>query len=132
MIDTAWDRLTAKLSSAILGFVRGDTLILRNDRRGVQLAHVVDTVYSESVEKNLRPEQEQRLTEIGWLPPNPPGNFSYYHEISVPVSSAEAQRLARLLVQTLREIHGVDSPAELAVEAWNDETGQSLSFTIPA
>jgi len=39
--------------------------------------------------------------------------------------------LARLLVQTLREIHSVDSPTALVAEGWNDETGQPLSFTIP-
>jgi hypothetical protein len=87
-------------------------------------------VHGEAVSNELRPEQERRLTELGWLPPSPPGRPGYYQRIPVPVSAAEAQRLARLLVQTLREIHGVDSPAELTVEAWNDETGQSLPFTI--
>jgi hypothetical protein len=132
MSDTAWDQLTTKLSAAILSFVRGDTLILRKDRwRGVQLAHVVDAVHGESVANELRPEQERRLTELGWLPPDPPGRLDYYQRIPVPVSAAEAQRSARLLVQTLREIHGVENPAELTVEAWNDETGQPLPFTIP-
>jgi hypothetical protein len=131
MSDTAWDQLTTKLSAAILSFVRGDTLILVKDRRAVQLAHVVSAVHSESVDTALRPEQERRLTELGWLPPRPPGRPSYYQRIPVPVSAAEAQRLARLLVTTLREIHGMDSPAELTAQAWNDESGQPLSFTIP-
>jgi hypothetical protein len=80
----------------------------------------------------VTPEQERRLTELGWLAPNPPRRLDYYRQISAPISEAEAQRLARLLVQTLREIHGVDKPAELTAEAWNDETGKPLAFTIPA
>src|SRR5262249_17729711 len=108
MSDAAWAELTTKLSSVILAFVRGDTLILRKDRqRYVQVAHVVDAVHAEAVSNEFLPpqqrlstEQEQRLTELGWLPPEPPRKLNYYHEISVPASGAEAQRLARLLVQT--------------------------------
>lgn len=140
MSDTGWYQLTAKLSSVVFGLVPRDTLILHKERRRyVQLAHVGSAVHAETVSNKFLPadqrlsaEQERRLTELGWLLPEPPGNLNYYHEISVPVSVAEAQRLARLLVQTLREIHGVDSPAELVTEGWNDQTGQPLSFTIPA
>jgi hypothetical protein len=76
----------------------------------------------------LSPEEERKLAELGWQPPKPKATFNYWYRLSLPASTADQDAFVRRLIDTLRDVHGIDDPAALSVEGWNDETRQPIPF----
>jgi hypothetical protein len=83
--DPAWDRFACALSATIAAFVLGDTLILRQGRRFVQVAHgrielLAEAVTNETLpaDEKLSAAQERQLTESGWHLPSPSTTDNYW------------------------------------------------------
>jgi hypothetical protein len=134
--EDPWGRFVDRLTIRFQDLARGDTVILSRGVHHVQLTCLVDVVHAEAVsdaglppDQQLTVRQKDALTSLGWRPPTPVGDVNYWYEILAPPAPSDSQRLAGLFVGTLRDVYGVESPGELEVEAWNDETGQPVDVT---
>ncbi|GIJ70985.1 DUF6301 family protein [Virgisporangium ochraceum] len=66
--------------------------------------------------RQLTPDQRQRLTALGWEPPDGAANWTRHLEW--PARWDGYHRLADLTVATLRDVHGTRSPADLVLGGW--------------
>jgi hypothetical protein len=131
----SWDELAAAVAARIPVLRDGDTLILEHDGRYVQFRQAPDALYAEAVanrylppERQVGPDAEADLGQLGWHRPTPPGHHNWWRELPWPARSQEARELADALVATLRRVYAVASPDQLGVEAFNAETGQPWTF----
>jgi hypothetical protein len=126
----SWDELEGRLASALAKMAVESFLILSlpsdevGQRAYVQFAHWGEAdgssagLRAEAVgnthlpaTRHLTPAQTERLAGLGWRSPGPDeasGNF--VAEWTMPAPFAE---VAALVSRTLREVYGVDSPAQL-------------------
>jgi hypothetical protein len=127
MTADPWEELAAELAALFPPLRNGDTLILSGEERYVQLRQMPSLLRAEAVantflstERQLSPEAERRLAQLGWRPPDPPWVKNWSRDIAWPLRTRDADDLARLLVGTLRDVFEVPHPTQLEETAFND------------
>ncbi|GII24114.1 TY-Chap domain-containing protein [Planosporangium mesophilum] len=138
MTDESWEGLAAALAAKIPYLRDQDTLILESDDRYVQFQQAPAALHVEAVannalpaERQIRPDAEQRLAQLGWNAPTPPGQHNWWRKLAWPPGAAESRELADVLVTTLREVYEVPSPQQLSHQAFNAGTSEKLDFGVP-
>jgi hypothetical protein len=87
--------------------------------RFVQVLTYDDNLYLESVadefldEEPLTADDHRRLLDLGWDPPAENATPNWHHRADEPVDVVVA---ADLLIRTLVEVHGLETPTELEIE----------------
>jgi hypothetical protein len=131
--DGDWDRFAAALT-AELADLEPDHVMILSDRVvgdsfvqfiqfGEQTAPYLgaETISDQfrDEDRPLTTEQRRRLTGLGWdePPPDPtPGNeANWSHYLRWPARWSAYRRLADLAVATLRDVHGIRTPADLVL-----------------
>jgi hypothetical protein len=121
MLETtrSWPEFTRTLGATLPFLDDGDTLIFSYEGSYAQCQMAEVWLHAEVVsnhhlppEHQLSAEQEEQLRAMGWLPPDPPGNFNWHVKVPVPfpmpMSDDEAVRLAEMMVSALRDVYGID------------------------
>ena len=123
--EASWEQLTGSLAARLPRLRDGDTIILRSGPFFTQLGQGPDFLRVEAASSETLPadarltaEQEQRLRELGWQPPDPPLDPNWLVEQRWPLSGATATRLASMIVGALRDVYGLDA-ARIEEKAFN-------------
>lgn len=126
MSSGGWESLTNELARGIAALADGDTIILRNDVYFTQMQQGPSWLTIEAVSNEFLPlqrqigtEQQQRLAQMGWEPPQPPGRLNWWKTYSWPLPSSEARQAASLLTSTLRDVFGAYEVGTITKERFN-------------
>lgn len=122
----SWQELTQTLGARLPRLDDGDSLILEHGDFYAQCQMAEDWLHADVVsnhhlppEHQLSAEQEERLRAMGWLPPDPPGNFNWHVKVPVPMSDDDGARVAEMMVGALRDVFGIDRADLLKGRAFN-------------
>ncbi len=153
----AWIQLGGRLTSALTGLVRGETLIIElpsafdeDELSGatpyLQFASYGDDLVRGEVSSNhvlderhqLSDAQSQALLELGWAaPPSDVGNLGDNESANfwIDAQASELAELAGTSVATIRDLFGIPHPSFLIASGPNGELGgaaESLGLPRPA
>ncbi len=127
MSVSSWQELNDRLAARLPQLTEGDVIILGSGRRYTQLMQRRAGLTLEAVsnsglppEQQLGAEQESRLREKGWQPPDKPLRLNWWHDVHQwPLHSRDATRIAELMVSTLRDVYDVTEPGDVEESAFN-------------
>jgi hypothetical protein len=133
-----WSRFAERLSRRLVVLADADTFIFADadvPRRFAQLQQTPIVLMLE-VSSNvvlpagatLTPEEEERLRDLGWFPPDLPNWSNWYLHLNWPLSTDAAGNAARLVVASLRDVLGVAEPDDLGITGFNAATAEKLVF----
>jgi hypothetical protein len=122
--DMSWEQFEGRLSAVLGRMAAGSFLILSSRADGeivyyVQFAQGGRGGFRAEAESNnflagrwsLSPAQEEQLAQLGWQCPMPgDSDLNFMRQWPTPAPYAE---IARLAVRSLREVYGIERPAEL-------------------
>lgn len=135
MDSDEWSRYTVALATGLGSLSPGDTVILQVGRHYAQFASLPGRVRAEvsgnranAAAPLLTDEQITRLRALGWRDPVPEYGRNHWCELPAPLSEADAQQLATMIVQALHDVLGYATPASVMYKAWNDATGEDLTL----
>ncbi len=133
MSERPWEQLAGDLAAQLPRLRNADTVILRHGEQLVQVQQFPTVLHAEAAsneflppDQALTPDAEQKLRELGWNEPTPPGYLNWWHETRWPLSSAASKAIAQRLLATLRDVYGAPSPLELTYQAF---TAEPLTLT---
>src|SRR5450759_2481848 len=122
--DMSWEQFEGRLA-AVLGRMAAGSFLILSSRAGDEVVYYVQFAqggrggFRAEAESNnflagrwaLSPAQEEQLAGLGWQCPTP-GNtdLNFMRQWPTPAPYAE---IARLAVRSLREVYGIERPAEL-------------------
>jgi hypothetical protein len=127
----AWEALAARLALVLTRLEAGEFLILHAGSYYVQCYQEPALLHVEAL--GNRPgfppvptdaAGEQRLRDLGWLPPEAPGE-NWTARMAFPASNRQARRLADRMLVTLREVYHAEDVGGLRYEAHHSQTGES-------
>ncbi|KUL25807.1 TY-Chap domain-containing protein [Actinoplanes awajinensis] len=122
MSAASWEDLTARLRARLPGLQTMEVISLKAaGNRYTQLIQrptglTLEATANEFLppDGRLTPEQEKRLRDKGWLPPDPPGRNNWWYDIDrLPLSDVDTARVVDLMVCTLRDVYLVAGPADV-------------------
>ncbi len=127
MSASSWAELTEQLAARLPQLHDGDVISLKGADRYTQLIQRETGLTLEAVsnrflppERHLTAEQEQELENKGWQPPNPPRRNNWWHEVEQwPLHSRDADRIAELMVSTLRDVYEVSGSSDVVERTFN-------------
>ena len=127
MSGRSWEQLRDDLATRLPRLADGDVIILGQGRRYTQLMQRRNGLSVEAVsnhglppEEQLGAEQENRLREKGWQPPNRPLRLNWWYDVDQwPLHSSDAARVADLMVSTLRDVYDVTEPDAVEDSSFN-------------
>lgn len=130
MNQQSWGRFQQRLAARLFRLIDGDTLILQYGSRYTQLQQGPSSIRVEAVSNhNLPPaeqltaEQQERLRDMGWQPPNPPLDHNWGVDQDWPLSGRTATHLVEMMVGTLRDVYHADDLGRIEVDAFNAFAG---------
>jgi hypothetical protein len=121
----SWPVLERRLAKALAAMPPETFLILKTSSKEpeyyVQFAHGTDVFRAEAVASGnlpssspLRREQADRIHELGWAFPDAAAtNRNAFLDYSVPPPAPD---IARLAIETLQSVYGVEDPSDLRVQ----------------
>lgn len=140
--DGDWDRFAAVLTAELADLEPDHVMILTDRLVGDSFVQVMQFgefggpyVCAETISDQVRdddrpltPEQRRQLASLGWdePPPDPtPGNEANWSvALRWPARWSQYRRLAGMAVATLRDVHGIRTPADLVLGGWGyDQRG---------
>ncbi|GIF96986.1 TY-Chap domain-containing protein [Catellatospora citrea] len=132
-----WTDFAGRLRRDLADLADEDIVILVYGVGGVQFAQTPRMLLTEAITGPVHappvPEQQHAaLVALGWSPPDVPHYTNWHLELPWPATSAQYDATTSRLVQTLRDVLNVPSPADLAIKAWNDKTHQPLDLYLAA
>jgi hypothetical protein len=127
MTASSWEQLTAELAARLPRLATDDVISLKSEDRYTQLIQLHDGLALEAVsnrflppESRLSPEQEQQLQHKGWQPPKPPFQLNWWYDANQwPLHSRDADRIAELMVSTLREVYRIADAGDVVEHSFN-------------
>ncbi len=136
MTSLSWEALTLRIAARLPRLQDRDTIILfyrpwftqlqQFEDRYVQVEAAAEKGTGTLLGLELRPEQEFRLAEIGWLAPDQSESFNWWARGYSPLSGREALRLTRMMVTSMRDVYGVTDPGQIELTTFNAYTGEPL------
>ncbi|MEH1013640.1 hypothetical protein V6U90_11070 [Micromonospora sp. CPCC 206060] len=134
-MTAGWDRLATALTDVLGRLPAGAVLQLvdagePDGDRYVQLWQdpaalrvEVSAAAPDDPTRGLPAVDPAALAGIGWQPPGPAHPAHWWAELAWPAPAAGYQHLAYRLVDTVRDVLGLTTPAGLGYRAWRAETG---------
>lgn len=127
MSASSRQQLQDQLAARLPQLTEGDVIILGSGRLYTQLMQRRDGLTLEAVsnsglpgDQQLDADQENRLREKGWQPPDEPLRLNWWQDVNQwPLHSRDAARIADLMVSTLRDVYGVGEPGDIEESSFN-------------
>jgi hypothetical protein len=127
MTASTWEQLTEQLAARLPQLDNDDVINLKSEGRYTQLIQVEDGLILEAVsnrflppDSQLTPHQEEQLQQKGWEPPNPPLRLNWWHDVKQwPLHSRDADRIADLMISTLRDVYRIADPGDVVERTFN-------------
>jgi hypothetical protein len=138
MIATMWSGLAEDVAAELRNRSEADIVVLWQAERFVKFVQLHDGIYADTISNEFLPaggrlsvHDERRLADLGWFAPNPgTARFNWWCNVPWPLRSAQGRGLARLLLRTMHDVHGVRDPNRLTYSAFNALTKEDIS--VPA
>jgi hypothetical protein len=127
MSVTSWDELTEQVADRLQRLRLDEVLILlAPGNRYTEVSQLQDRLALDTVSNEFLPpdgrldaDQERQLEAMGWQRPTPPIQPLWIQEVQKwPLHSSDAERVADLMVSTLRDVHAVKTPSEIELNAF--------------
>jgi hypothetical protein len=136
MIATMWSGLAEDVAAELRNRSEADIVVLWYSDRFVKFVQLQDGIYADTISneflpagRRLGPHEERRLADLGWFPPDPVNSrFNWWCNVPWPLRSVQGRGLARLLLRTLHDVHGVREPHRITYSAFNALTKDLLSM----
>src|ERR1035437_9890302 len=143
--NMSWEQFEGRLS-AVLGRMAAGTFLILSSRAGDEIVYYVQFAqggrggFRAEAESNnflagrwaLSPAQEEQLAQLGWQCPMPgDSDLNFMRQWPTPAPYAE---IARLAVRSLREVYGIERPAELVYRRFGErgaDVGAAGSGVLP-
>ncbi|MCP2291728.1 hypothetical protein APR08_004666 [Nocardia amikacinitolerans] len=88
-----------------------------------------EIVYNDQVagERRMTPQSEEILLSQGWRPPEKPRVLGWYRAIDWPAHHRDYETVARQVATALHRFLRVETPTQLTVKAWIDNSQDSFN-----